>query len=107
MKVYISGPVTGTKNYEEKFECAELILENEGHMAVNPVRVNAELPENTEYEEYMSMAITMLKMCDAICFLDGWEKSLGANREYGYALASGKEIFEIKNGIFGVFKDKN
>lgn len=29
----------------------------------------------------------MLGMCGSIYMLKGWEKSCGANREYGYALA--------------------
>lgn len=104
-KMYISGPITGIEDCKTNFERAEVIIENEGYIAINPERVNGELPENTEYEDYMEMAMTMLKMCDAICLIDGWEKSLGANREYGYALGSGKEVFEIENGIFGVFKN--
>lgn len=33
-------------------------------------------------------AMVMLNMCTHIYMLKGWEKSPGANREYGYALAS-------------------
>lgn len=37
----------------------------------------------------------MLKMADAIYMLQGWENSIGANREYGYAMgASIKIIYE-------------
>lgn len=34
----------------------------------------------------------MLDMCQQIYMLKGWEKSLGANREFGYALAKGMTI---------------
>ncbi len=40
----------------------------------------------------MEMAFTMLGMCGSIYMLSGWEKSCGANREYGYALAKDKII---------------
>ena len=40
----------------------------------------------------MKFDIFLLNMCDAIYMLKGWEKSRGANREYGYALASDKII---------------
>ena len=40
----------------------------------------------------MKMSMTMLEMCQYIYMLKGWEKSLGANREYGYALASDMTI---------------
>lgn len=48
---------------------------------VNPAKVNAQLPEDTDYEDYMKMSFCMLDMCDAIYMLLGWNKSCGANRE--------------------------
>lgn len=55
------------------------------------------MPEDTTYEEYMKMSLHMLDMCEAIYMLDGWSKSCGANREFGYALAKDKIIYkEIK-----------
>ena len=36
----------------------------------------------------MDMSMMMLSMCSSIYMLKGWEKSMGANREYGYALAT-------------------
>lgn len=50
------------------------------------------LPQETTYEEYMKISMCMLDMCNYIYMLKGWEKSCGANREYGYALASDKTI---------------
>ena len=47
---------------------------------------------NADYEDYMKADLLLLGMCDAIYMLKGWEKSCGANREYGYALAKGMEI---------------
>ena len=99
MKVYISGPITGTSDYMERFKRAEELLLKIGDIPVNPAAVNSSLPEQTEYEEYMNMSITMLDMCDEIFMMNGWEKSCGANREYGYALAKGKIIlFEQEIG---------
>ena len=87
MKIYISGAITGTDDYMERFAKAEKELTEQGYSVVNPAKVNAQLPEDTTYEEYMKMCFCMLDMCDSICMLKGWEKSCGANREYGYALA--------------------
>ena len=87
MKVYISGPVTGTEDYAERFQKSGDELYRQGFIPVNPAAVNAMLPEETAYEEYMKVSLVLLDMCDAIYLLEGWQDSRGANREYGYALA--------------------
>ena len=88
MRVYISGPITGTKDYMKRFAETEEKLKKDGYSVINPAKVNAMMPEDTTYEEYMTMSIIMLDMCGAIYMMAGWEKSCGANREYGYALAN-------------------
>ena len=93
MRVYISGAITGTDDYMERFAKAEKELTEQGYSVVNPAKVNSQLPEDTSYEEYMKMSILMLDMCDSVYMLKGWEKSCGANREYGYAMAKEKTIF--------------
>ena len=93
MKIYISGAISGTDDYMERFAKAEKELTEQGYSVVNPAKVNAQLPEDTIYEEYMKMSILMLDMCDSVYMLKGWEKSCGANREYGYAIAEDKTIF--------------
>ena len=86
MKLYLSGAITGTDDYMDRFSMAEKSLEVE-HTIINPAKVNAQLPSDTDYEDYMKMSFCMLDMCDGIYMLKGWKKSWGANREYGYALA--------------------
>ena len=88
MRVYLSGAITGTDDYMERFAKAQMLLQNEGHSVINPALVNSNMPSDTTYEEYMKMSFTMLSMCDAIYMLEGWQKSCGANREYGYAYAN-------------------
>lgn len=87
MRIYISGQITGTNDYMERFSEVEEKLKEEGHSVMNPAAVNSMLPHDTTYEEYMKMSIAMLDICGAIYVMEGWEKSCGANREYGYALA--------------------
>ncbi len=87
MKIYISGAISGTDDYMERFAKAEKELTEKGYSVVNPAKVNAQLPEDTSYEQYMKMCFCMLDMCIAIYMLNGWEESCGANREYGYAMA--------------------
>ena len=94
MKIYISGQISNLEksDYMERFSKAEKELTEQGYSVVNPAKVNAQLPEDTTYEQYMKMSFCMLDMCDSIYMLDGWNKSCGANREYGYALAKDKVI---------------
>ena len=91
MKLYLSGAITGTDDYMDRFSMAEKSLEVE-HTMINPAKVNAQLPNDTNYEDYMKMSFCMLDMCDGIYLLKGWEKSCGSNRELGYAMAKGKII---------------
>lgn len=93
IRVYISGPITGAKGYALRFAQAEAKLEKMGLSVFNPARVNAELPEDLEHEEYMQMSMAMLGMCDAIYMLEGWRDSRGACREYGYAMRKGLMIW--------------
>ena len=91
MKLYLSGAITGTDDYMDRFFFFFKSLEVE-HTIINPAKVNAQLPSDTNYEDYMKMSFCMLDMCDGIYLLKGWEKSCGSNRELGYAMAKGKII---------------
>ena len=94
MKIYISGKITGTTDYLRRFEIAEKAL-SKYYIVINPSKVNAQLPIETTWEEYMKMSMTMLRMCNAIYMLKGWEDSKGANFEYEFAKSHNyKIIFE-------------
>ena len=92
MKIYISGAITGTDDYMERFAKAEKELTEQGYSVVNPANVNAQLPEDTTYKEYMKMCFCMLDRCEAIFMIQGWSKSCGSNREYWYAMGNCKTI---------------
>lgn len=92
MKVYISGAITGTDDYMERFEAAEKAITDAGYTAVNPAKINSNLPEDTTYDEYMKLSMCLLEMCDVIYMLDGWEESNGANMELKYAVTHKKTV---------------
>lgn len=85
-KIYISGPITGTDDYSERFYNAHEKLVEAGYKVVNPAMVNASLPENTTHEEYMKMSITMMSLCDAIYLMRGYENSEGCAIEFSEAI---------------------
>ena len=92
MRVYISGPITGTKDYEERFKDAESFLKEQGHDAVNPVELGKLMREGFAeenkvplYEDYLRGDIAMLLLCETIYMLKGWEKSVGACLEHRIA----------------------
>jgi len=100
MKVYISGPVTGRKQYMERFDLAEEYMKLQGYTVVNPVKVNSALPEDTTHDEYMMTSLAMLEMCDCIFMLRGWQQSKGCNMEFEYACKKGIVIlFEGGRGL--------
>lgn len=84
-KIYISGAISGTDDFMERFAKAEKELAEQGYSVMNPAKVNSMLPKDTSYADYMKMSFAMLEMCDGIYMLMGWENSKGANMEYEYA----------------------
>lgn len=93
MKVYISGPMEGVKDYLENFREAEENLLKLGHVVVNPARLDKVVKGyGIIREDYLELDLALLKWCDAIVMLDGWQQSRGCNREYGYAIGAKKKI---------------
>ena len=92
--IYIAGPITGTRDYIERFKNAENFLKEANFIPVNPTIVSEPMvAAGCEYEEFMSVTSELLKVCGAILMLDDWESSKGAQRELLYALENDYEVF--------------
>lgn len=92
MRIYISGPITGTTDYKERFAAAEEKLKANGYEVVNPARVTESLPESLTWDECMLMCVTALQLCDSIYMLKGWRDSMGAKMEHKIMHDCGRKI---------------
>jgi len=88
LKIYIAGKITGDPQYKKKFSAVEEGLKKCGHKIMNP----AILPEGFEHHEYMQICRSMLEICEAVYFLEDWEESMGALKEYCWAKDLRKNI---------------
>lgn len=90
--IYISGKITGTDDYLQRFESAENHLNTMNITdVINPAKVNSYLPE-LSYSQYIKMSLCMLEMCDTIYMLKNWENSIGAKLEWEFAKANNYKI---------------
>lgn len=89
MRIYISGAITTAKHPQRDFERAERYLRETFPDAeiINPFRVGAAISEGAmlTWSEYMSIDFDLLRLCDHIYFIRGWENSEGCRRERVFA----------------------
>lgn len=93
-RIYISGPITGVENYIEIFLKKQLELEKLGNEVVNPALLYLIMPNSSTWQEYMDICIPLLKLCDKIAMLKGYENSKGACEELKYALQNGIMLYD-------------
>ena len=97
--VYISGAISGTDDYMERFENAEKDLLSRGYTVINPAKINSFLPTTTTWEQYMEIDYKILDTCDTIYMLNDWNKSRGAKAEHEYAKEHGLHIMYQPNEL--------
>jgi hypothetical protein len=82
-KCYITGPITGTEDYEERFAAAEKEVRALGMEPVNPVTLAHD--HDKKWSSYMRVALKGMLQCECIYVLRGWLNSEGANIEFNLA----------------------
>lgn len=104
MKIYISGPVTGTTDYIERFAKTEKHLSSSfGKIEIfNPVR---HIINTLRKPEEIGWPFIMSILLDELCYgnythiylMQGWQNSSGAVIEQCYAKRLGMEfIYEVE-----------
>ena len=102
--IYISGRITGNKNWQSDFQKAEDYLKKKHWLdeIVNPLSLDKKTQEiygaNPTYQEYMINDIYNLIFCDSIYMLRGWWRSKGARLERHIAKVLGMKIIYQKRG---------
>lgn len=92
MKIYISGPVTGNREYKEQFGSMSYMLKKDGHQPVNPVHIMESVRGVLDYKTILNADLELMEGCDAIIMLKGWRESEGSQREMKKALRLGLEV---------------
>lgn len=93
MNVYISGPVTGNKDYKEQFGSMSYLLKKYGHKPVNPVQVMDPVRGVLDYKTILNADLELLEGCDGILLMPGFEESNGAKKEFEKAKRLELKIF--------------
>lgn len=97
-KIYLSGAMRGHEEKEitERFKAWEralLLSLPDNWCVVNPAELYpGETTEAFTNDELLAIDIAILKTCDAIFMLPGWEDSEGARREVNIAIENGLSV---------------
>lgn len=94
---YLSGPITGRKDLPASVCEGCRRAEGDGYNVINPAAIDDAIPvECMSYEEIMRIDLELLSTADYLVQLPGWERSIGASRELGFALGTDKIIVSLE-----------
>ena len=102
-RVYLSGPITNTKNYKGLFMFAEeLTALGDAEQIYNPA---AQISASSSWEQAMHRCLSEITNYDTVVMLPGWNVSRGARLEHDVAIACGiRVVYFSKNKIiYGLY----
>lgn len=106
--IYISGPMTGYHLYNfPAFQETRDLINARGDLAISPADMDINLGLCNRSRQYATRDVeVILKECDGMYMLTGWEQSLGAAGEFFLGRWIAKDepefVFETKAGIVPV-----
>lgn len=107
-RVYLSGPITNTKNYKGLFMFAEeLAALDDAEQIYNPA---AQIPASSSWEQAMHRCLSEITNYDTVVLLPGWNASRGARLESDVALACGIQVVNLSEnkityGLYNSLKE--
>ena len=93
MRIYISGKITGTTDYKEKFQNAAERIAAKGHIPVNPTDMDKVLIDSYTWDEWMQIDLPLLRTSHGVLMLPDWRDSNGARMEHREAIRIHKRMF--------------
>lgn len=93
--IYLSGPMSGLPDFNrDAFFAAEKQLSAcMDARFINPARINGEVQDGWQWQDYMRVALRAMMDADSIYMLDGWENSKGAQLELDIARKMGMPVY--------------
>ena len=107
-RVYLSGPITNTKNYKGLFMFAEALVDfGEAEQIYNPA---TQIPASSSWEHAMAQCLSEITNYDTVVLLPGWNASRGARLESDVALACGIHVVNLSEnkityGLYNSLKE--
>ena len=94
--VFIAGPMTGFPDWNRAaFYEAEEVLTSADIESINPASLAFIIPEYAPHEMFVDTTCALVKHCQAVVRLPGWENSTGVKRELAAAVKHGVPVFDL------------
>lgn len=99
--LYLSGPIAGIDDFEQRFEKAEAFLAEAGYPIINPCKVppivmGSRFTHEQAWIQYMRGDIAAMMRAGGVALLSGHEKSSGSHLEKRIAFELGIPIMTVE-----------